>query len=61
MFATEGTENTELKQKKRNGIMEEWNIGMMGPQNRMLKRIIPSFQYSNFPSFFSVVSVAKCI
>jgi hypothetical protein len=29
------------------GIMEEWNIGMMGPKNRVLKPIIPLFQYSN--------------
>jgi len=31
--------------------MEEWNIGMMGKKNRMLKPMIPSFQHSSGPLF----------
>jgi hypothetical protein len=30
------------------GIMGEWNIGMVG-KNEALKLIIPSFHYSNIP------------
>jgi hypothetical protein len=42
-FATE-----DLKK----GIMEEWNIGMMGKKIRTVKPIIPSFHYSSIPMFF---------
>jgi hypothetical protein len=31
-------------QIKKEGIMEEWNIGMMGKINKMPKPIIPSFR-----------------
>jgi hypothetical protein len=32
--------------------MGEWNIGMMGKKNKILKPIIPLFQYSNIPMVF---------
>jgi hypothetical protein len=60
----EEAESAEFKQKKRNGIMEQWNNGMVG--NTIGFPIfqhsnIPTFQHSNFPSFLSVCSATSVV
>jgi hypothetical protein len=37
---------------KRNGIMEYWNIGMMGRKKGHVFPIIPAFHYSSIPDYF---------
>jgi len=54
--STEHAEAAEFKQNKRNGIMEQWNNGMVG--NTIIS---PIFHHSNFPFFASVDSAISVV